>query len=113
MARHCARLACSLALILAFSPASGQDAAKKKFTPRLPAYYGDIVSLEQRQEIYDLQTRFAEQIAPLQAQLAELTRQRDAQIEAVLTPAQRQRLQQARDKATSKRRQAETRPPGK
>ena len=104
MARHRPLLTALLSLVLALSLASGQDSAKKKFTPRLPPYYSDIVSLEQRQEIYELQSRYAEPIASLQAQLAELTRERDAQIEAVLTSAQRQRLHQARENAASKRR---------
>ena len=63
--------------------------AAKKPRGRLPAYYGKVVTDKQREEIYEIQAKFTEQIAKLQEQLAALTVQRDTEIEKVLTDEQR------------------------
>ena len=96
------------AIALVHLQSSGQDDNEKKFTPRLPPYYASIVTPAQRKEIYALQERYTDQIADLKAQLEELTRRRDAEIEAVLTPAQQQQLQKSRDLAAAKRKKAAT-----
>lgn len=81
-----------------------KPAAKKKFRGRLPNYYGKVgVSNEQRQTIYGIQAKYHEQIEALERQIAELTEKRDAEIEAVLTPAQKARVKELVEAAKKKR----------
>jgi hypothetical protein len=69
--------------------APAEAAPTKKSRGRLPAYYGKVVTDKQREDIYSIQAKFNEQIAKLQEQLAELTTQRDTDVEKVLTDDQR------------------------
>jgi hypothetical protein len=71
------------------STAPAEPAPAKKSRGRLPAYYGKVVTDKQREDIYSIQAKFNEQIAKLQEQLSELTTQRDAEVEKVLTNEQR------------------------
>jgi hypothetical protein len=73
--------------------AIGQDPTKKS-PPRgrLPAHYKDLVSPEQREEIYSIQAKFNTKIDELEAEIEKLKKQRDAQVERVLTPQQLARL---------------------
>ena len=66
--------------------------AAKKPRGRLPAYYGKVVNDKQREQIYEIQAKFTEQLAKLQEQLAALTVQRDTEIEQVLTAEQRSEI---------------------
>jgi len=67
---------------------------KKPSTPRgrLPAYFGDVVSKEQREKIYAIQQEYTAKLAELRRQLDELTKERDAKIESLLTPEQRKKI---------------------
>ena len=67
-------------------------AASKKLRGRLPAYYGKVVSTKQREEIYQIQAKFNEQIEKLKEQLATLTTQRDSEVEQVLTDEQQDEI---------------------
>ena len=69
---------------------------------RLPNHYGKVVTDQQRQTIYALQALYAPHIEKLQAQIDALTRERDARIEAVLTPTQRKQLAELKDAARKK-----------
>ena len=88
--------------------------AAKKPKGRLPAYYGKVVTDKQREQIYEIQGKFHEQIAKLQEQLNALTAKRDAEIEQVLTDDQRTEI--ARLKAERKARRtngsSDEAPPG-
>jgi hypothetical protein len=84
----------------------GQNEKQSKSTPRLPPYFADIVTPSQRKAIYALQERYAEQIADLRTQLEALTRQRDSEIDAVLTPLQLKQLQKVREAAAAKRKKS-------
>lgn len=81
----------------------GQDAKDKKTKGRLPPYYSDIVSEDQRQKIYDVQARYAKQIDALTEQLSALEKQRDRDIENVLNAEQKQKLKKAQDEAAAKK----------
>jgi len=97
------------------NPQAGQPAATQPpsaaaekesvppFRPRLPAYYGRVVDEKQRQKIYDIQRKYHAQIAELQRQLEKLIAQRDAEIEAVLTPEQKAEIQKMREGAAARR----------
>lgn len=92
-------------------PAKKADkpAAKKAegFRGRLPAYYAKVVTPEQRAEIYAVQKRHAEKIDALKAQLKAAIQQRDAEVEAVLSDEQKQKLAdmiaEAKQKIASKK----------
>jgi hypothetical protein len=69
-----------------------KEVRKKETKGRLPAYYGQIVNAAQRQRIYQIQANYDPQIDALLAQIETLTEKRDAEIRAVLSPEQQQRL---------------------
>ncbi|MBM4092212.1 MAG: hypothetical protein FJ276_22705 [Planctomycetes bacterium] len=71
-------------------PADKQEAGKARKEPRgrLPAYYSKVVTEKQRAEIYDIQAKYNGQIEALQEQLEALAKNRDAEVEGVLTEEQ-------------------------
>jgi hypothetical protein len=83
---------------------------------RLPAYYGDVVSAEQREEIYKIQAKYAPKVLELNEQLAALAKQQNDEIEAVLTAEQKAKIDEARKasvaskkkKSDSKKKASET-----
>jgi len=81
-------------------------AQEKKLKGRLPPYYGDIVTEQQRSAIYAIQAKYDTQINNLKAQLELLEQQRDVEIENVLTPLQKEALRKRRADATAKRQKA-------
>jgi hypothetical protein len=85
------------------SNTNGQDAKAKG---RLPPYYAAIVTDKQRQIIYAVQAKYEQQIAALNDQLQALEKQRNLEIENVLTPDQRLLLKKAQDEATAKRKKS-------
>lgn len=93
----------------------GQDEAKpkvaakadkkepKKARGRVPAYFAQVgLSGEQREKIYSLQADYNGKIDELQKQVAELESKRDAEVEAVLTDAQKKQLDELRAAAKKK-----------
>jgi len=92
----------SLALVLAAAPASLAQEADSEISGRLPAYYKDVVSEDQKLEIYKIQSQFDKKLETLEQRYEQLTEEikklrddidairfeeRDA-IEKVLTPKQ-------------------------
>jgi hypothetical protein len=77
--------------------------AKKQFRPRLPNYYGHVVSEKQRKEIYEIQREYFPKIEALKAELAALTAERDEKVAAVLSPEQLKQVEKFRAEAESKR----------
>jgi hypothetical protein len=70
-----------------------QAKAKKAVAKgRLPTYYAQIVTEDQRQRIYQIQASYDAKIDELQAELDALVGQRDAEIRDVLSPVQQRRL---------------------
>jgi hypothetical protein len=88
---------------LVVGTASRSIGQEKKTKGRLPAYYGDVVNDAQRQSIYAIQEKYAKQIAALNEQLDTVTKQRDTEVENVLTPDQKEKLRQAREEASAKK----------
>ncbi len=88
----------------AAKPAEKPAAKKKTIRGRLPAYYGQIgLSKEQREKIYQIQANYRAKIEELEKQLAELRAKQQAEIDAVLTPDQKKRLEELRSRARSRR----------
>ena len=81
----------------------GQEAKAKKAKGRLPAYFADIVTEEQRVAIYKIQETHKKQIDDLEAQLATARDKEMAEIEAVLDAQQKEKLKKAREEAAAKK----------
>lgn len=79
--------------------------AKTRANPRgrLPTYYGKVVDPIQKEKIYKIQQSYEPKIADLNAQLQALRDKRDAEIDAVLTAEQRQKVAQYRADAKKQR----------
>jgi isopentenyl phosphate kinase len=101
-----------LGLLVVNGPLSiGQDKAKKaektepaaKRKGQLPAYYGDVVTEEQRAKIYEIQAKYADQIKDLTAQLEALRDKQSQEIEAVLSAEQKAKVEAAREAAAAKK----------
>jgi len=87
---------------------SGKKGAKKpssarKPAARLPNYYKDVVTEEQREKILAIQKEYTAKIDPLRKELEKLTAERDEKIEAVLTPQQKQELEKIKAAAKAAR----------
>ena len=77
-------------------------APEKKSYKRLPAYYGDVVDGAQKEKIYVLQEKWGKQIDELAEQIKALQKQRDAEIEGVLTADQKAKVEKTRADAKTK-----------
>lgn len=84
-------------------PGSSEEAkpAKTRAKPRgrLPNHYAKIVTPKQREQIYAIQSKHAEKIDALRAELKALEQALAAEVESVLTPEQRKQLQAILDAA--------------
>jgi hypothetical protein len=79
-------------------------AAEKPAKGRLPANFGKLgVDPAQREKILDVRTAFAEKKATLQKQLDDIEAEEMAAMEALLTPAQKQKLASLREEAKAAR----------
>jgi hypothetical protein len=75
---------------------------------RLPDHYAAVVDDKQREEIYSIQATYAPQIEKLQAQLDAVQGKRNAEIRAVLTPEQQQKVDALAEAHTKKEGAAKT-----
>lgn len=75
-------------------PAAKEAGKKEKADPRgpLPVYYRDVIDGIQREKIYAIQESYAPKIKELQAQIKALEEKRNAEIEALLRPDQKERV---------------------
>ncbi len=105
---------CLLGLTVAtWSPLIGQDkkadkpkVSKKEAKGRLPAYFKNVVTEEQKSKIYDIQFKYAAQIEDLQSQLEALRKKQTEEIDAVLTKEQLDKVTALRDEANAKKKKA-------
>jgi hypothetical protein len=79
--------------------------AAKKSAGRLPAHFSDIVTEEQKVEIYSIQAGYAVKISALANQIKEIQAQQNAEIEALLNEEQKEKLKVAKETAAAKRKQ--------
>ncbi len=84
-------------------PAASEVKARKKLRGRLPAYFGKVVSDKQRKEIYEIQSKYNEQIGKLKEQLVSLTSTRNSEVEKVLTDEQRAEIAKLKEARRSRR----------
>jgi hypothetical protein len=108
----CAVVVPVVGLLVFSGPLSiGQDKARKANTTeeaakpkgRLPAYFADVVSGEQREKIYSIQAKYADQIKDLNEQLEALDKKQNDEIDAVLTAEQKAKIDAARAEAAAKK----------
>lgn len=78
---------------------------KRRSEPRgrLPAYYGEVIDNQQREKIYDIQSRILSQITDLQQRIAQLEQQRDTEVSGVLTTEQMAKVKELTEAAKAKR----------
>jgi hypothetical protein len=103
----------AMALIVGASQLVGQEREsakpaakaekKEKSTGRLPPYYGQVVTKEQREKIYAVQAKYADQIEKLLEQVDTLEKSQTEEIEAVLSQEQRDQVMKLASEAKSKR----------
>ncbi len=87
------------------APAAKQAEVKKEPAKRrgpLPAYYGQVVTPQQREKIYTIQQTYTEQIEALQTQLKELQAKLAAECKAVLTADQVKKIEELAAAAKTK-----------
>ena len=65
---------------------------EREFQRRLPNGFAPLVNTTQREQIYKIQEEYYELITLLELRIELMKHERDAKIDAVLTPAQQQRL---------------------
>jgi hypothetical protein len=79
----------------------GQEKARSP-RRRLPPYFARVVTPQQREQIYQVQDKYQEQIEALEAQMEAVLEKRDADISAVLTPEQRQQVAKLREEGAQR-----------
>ena len=111
-----ATLASTLAVAAISLNSIGQDAkkadpkakagAKEKPKGRLPAYYKDVVTDEQRDKIYAIQAKYEKQLSDLQSQLDAVKAKQNDEIEGLLSAEQKEKLAKAKAEADAKKKSA-------
>lgn len=76
---------------------------RKKPRGRLPNHYSDVVTGEQKDKIYDIQGPYLSKIEKLADEIMALRSQMAQDVEAVLTPEQKQRVAALKAEADAKR----------
>ena len=89
--------------------AAAQPRVRAQARGRLPNFYRQLVSPDQREKIYSIQKSYSSQIEDLEKQLADLVAKRNAEIESVLTPEQRAKLKNLEADAAKQREEARKR----
>ena len=67
---------------------TAEKAKSQRSTRRLPTYYSRVVTQEQREEIYEIQETYNEELEAIEVELKKKQKERDLAIEAVLQPEQ-------------------------
>jgi DNA replication initiation complex subunit (GINS family) len=80
----------------------GQE-KEKKAKGRLPAYYSDLVTEQQRSTIYAIQAKYQARITALNEELLNIEKQQDFEVENVLTAEQKSMLKKAQEEGAAKR----------
>ena len=77
---------------------------EKEIKPRLPNGFGPVVNPAQKGKIYAIQREYNELIALLELRITLLKKERDAKIDALLTPSQLERVRTPARKTSSQNR---------
>jgi hypothetical protein len=111
-----ATLASTLVVAVVSLDSIGQDAkkadskakagAKEKAKGRLPAYYKDVVTEEQRDQIYAIQAKYVKQLEDLQGQIDAVKAKQNDEIEGLLSAEQKEKLAKVKIEADAKKKTA-------
>lgn len=71
-----------------------ETADDSKPSVRLPAYYGDVITADQRKKIYAIQRGYAPKIEQLEAEIKRLEAAMEAEMAGVLTKPQLDRIEE-------------------
>ena len=69
-----------------------ETADESKPSVRLPAYYGDVITADQRKKIYAIQRGYAPKIAQLEMEIQKLEAAMESEMAGVLTQPQLDRI---------------------
>jgi Spy/CpxP family protein refolding chaperone len=109
---------CAVAVLFSVLLVAGSPFAQEKADPakpdaparqraeargRLPNYFRQVVTPDQREKIYSIQAKYVEQIAVLEKQIADLEAKRDAEVDTILTPEQREKVKALAEEARKRR----------
>jgi hypothetical protein len=84
--------------------ASGsEETEEEREYRRLPPYYAQVIAPYQREKIYAIQAKYEDDVKELQEQIRAILAKRDAEIEQVLFPEQREVLKQLKAEAAAAR----------
>lgn len=75
-------------------PSASQSETPKEIRGRLPAHWNDIVTEDQKKEIYKIQHGYQDQIKQLEIEIAKLESAMEDEVKAVLTDVQLTRLKE-------------------
>jgi len=90
------------ALAASISAQENDSTAKKKRRGPLPFFFGKIgVDDDQREALYDIQDSYDDKIKILRLEMKKLLAERDAAMEATLTPGQKLRLSELKAEAVN------------
>lgn len=97
--------------VATWSPLTGQEkkteakakVVKKEAKGRLPAFYKNVVTEEQRAKIYEIQQKYASQIEDLQSQLESVRKKQTEEIEAVLSKEQLDKVTSLKSESDAKK----------
>jgi hypothetical protein len=108
-----ATLASTLVVAVISLDSIGQDAkkpdskakagARAKGKGRLPAYYKDVVTEEQRDQIYAIQAKYVKQLEDLQSQIDAVKAKQSDEIEGLLSAEQKEKLAKVKTEADAKK----------
>ncbi len=76
------------------SPSAASAEPKKEIRGRLPAHWNDIVTEDQKKEIYKIQKGYMGKIQDLEIEIAQLESAMEDEVKAVLTDVQLTRLKE-------------------
>ena len=80
--------------------------AKEKPKGRLPAYYKDVVTYEQKDKIYAIQAKYEKQLDDLQSQLDAVKAKQNGEIEGLLSAEQKEKIAKLKEEADAKKKSA-------
>lgn len=96
---------------------AAQDDPSSRAEPRgrLPSYYAQVITPQQKEQVYQAQAEYEQQIDALEAKIEALEKKRDDAVRALLTAEQRKQVDQLaavakakRDERKAKEKQAES-----
>lgn len=89
--------------LLAFQEPAAQEPEARPKPRRLPTYYSRVVTQKQREDIYAIQDKYEAEMEAIRQQLDAKMKERDAEIQALLTADQLAEVQRLTDEAKQRR----------